>query len=315
MQFIYPDKIYRDFLRNKIDKIETINYLQNFIENSNSIYIRIRAIKLIEIIGLNNDDLFKTIEQAFLSDENLLVRAVAAKVIFSTFLDKGLNLLVWSIVNFKDPFILRSILDLIITNKDIENQPPIQELIKEFHNFAENLGIVLDEIKFILDLESIFAEGKKNYKIDIEPYKYSHLYSIEENRKTFESASIISKGVNIDNYWESWIASEKGHIIALNFKQALGTKWSLLGKRLPNSIGSLPRLKYLNLSQQKLVYIPASIGVLSNLIYLDLSENELINLPESIGSLLNLRLLNLRFNKLNSLPESIRNLKYSWIPL
>ena len=69
MQLIYPDKIDNEFVRNKRDKRETCKYLLSFIDSSNSIYIRIRAIKLVEKIGLNNKDVYKTLEQAFLSDE------------------------------------------------------------------------------------------------------------------------------------------------------------------------------------------------------------------------------------------------------
>ncbi|XVE92342.1 hypothetical protein REPUB_Repub01dG0089000 [Reevesia pubescens] len=74
---------------------------------------------------------------------------------------------------------------------------------------------------------------------------------------------------------------------------------------LPEALGKLHGLVYLNLSNNQIEVIPDSIGGLKKLEELDASSNLLQNLPDSIGYLLNLRVLNVSGNKLNALPESI----------
>lgn len=83
---------------------------------------------------------------------------------------------------------------------------------------------------------------------------------------------------------------------------------------IPNSIGNLTNLEYLNLVGNNLSGLPASIGSLANLRLLFMESNGLSALPESIGNLTNLRSLGLRWNKLSVLPDSIWNLNnLSWL--
>jgi internalin A len=94
-------------------------------------------------------------------------------------------------------------------------------------------------------------------------------------------------------------------------KQSGQKKLDLSGKwiqEVPESIGQLTNLTYLNLSSNQLTALPESIGQLINLTYLNLSSNQLTALPESIGQLINLTYLNLSSNQLTALPESIGQL-------
>ncbi|KAK3194408.1 hypothetical protein Dsin_025718 [Dipteronia sinensis] len=102
-------------------------------------------------------------------------------------------------------------------------------------------------------------------------------------------------------------------------------------RKLPNSVGDMTHLRYLNLSYTSLYSVPASIcklynlqtlilghtnlkklpnsiGNLINLGYLDLSGTYLRRLPKSVGNLINLRHLSFFSWKLTNLPESIGNL-------
>ena len=81
-------------------------------------------------------------------------------------------------------------------------------------------------------------------------------------------------------------------------------------KKLPDSIGNLKHLEYLNVSHNELEELPETIGRLKNLKELNMSYNKLIKLPDSLGGLLNLEKLEFEGNlSLIELPETIWNLK------
>jgi Leucine-rich repeat (LRR) protein len=68
-------------------------------------------------------------------------------------------------------------------------------------------------------------------------------------------------------------------------------------------------IKTLILSNSDLKTIPESIGNLKYLRFLDLSSNQLKRIPKTIGSLTFLKLLRLEYNQLSNLPSSMKNLK------
>ncbi|XP_052191344.1 disease resistance protein RPV1-like isoform X3 [Diospyros lotus] len=77
---------------------------------------------------------------------------------------------------------------------------------------------------------------------------------------------------------------------------------------LPNDLGSLSSLSYLNLSGSNIISLPDSIGGLGQLSYLNLSGCNIISLPDSIGGLGQLSYLNLSGSNIISLPDSIGGL-------
>ena len=96
------------------------------------------------------------------------------------------------------------------------------------------------------------------------------------------------------NYWVSW---ENGRISSISI--------TCLINSIPENIGDLTELQYLELNYNKISTIPESIGQLKKLNYLDLSYNDIESLPDSIGQLESLYELNLSHNKISTIPESI----------
>ena len=77
---------------------------------------------------------------------------------------------------------------------------------------------------------------------------------------------------------------------------------------IPNSIGSLTNLNYLDLHFNQIYSIPETIGELTQLTEIYFNVNQIETLPESIGNLSNLMTLNINDNLLINMPESIGNL-------
>jgi Leucine-rich repeat (LRR) protein len=101
-------------------------------------------------------------------------------------------------------------------------------------------------------------------------------------------------------YSQEW--NEDGRLTSLNFYQ------TELDDGVPESIGDLTELTYLNFAFCNLSSIPTSIGNLTNLQTLALGNNDLTELPDEIGNLINLDTLVLQDNNLQSVPESLANL-------
>jgi Leucine rich repeat len=106
-----------------------------------------------------------------------------------------------------------------------------------------------------------------------------------------------------------------GHNLLTNVPQALGDLEGLSDflylhdnrlTSLPESLGRLGRLRYLNISENAFKMLPECICNMKGLIELRLSDNHLTELPETIGQLSELRELHLRNNELRSLPNARR---------
>ncbi|GAB1394867.1 hypothetical protein MASR1M60_30310 [Rhodocyclaceae bacterium] len=79
-------------------------------------------------------------------------------------------------------------------------------------------------------------------------------------------------------------------------------------ERLPESIGELARLESLQLSEAKLEHLPESLGKLKRLSFLRIEDSGLTALPESIGNLSALNDLRLSGNRITRLPTSMTRL-------
>lgn len=167
------------------------------------------------------------------------------------------------------------------------------------------LRFMLQNDKSIFILKSFFDfletqdnhysnELKKELKTNlVKTYNITH----EESTFLLEIESMINNQRTIGFYKPM---KRKGHILALDLA---GQKL----KRIPNLIGSLPKLEHLNLWNNNLISLPGSIESLSKLKSLYLDWNKFTTIPEikweRLESLINLNLNN-NF-MLREIPDSL----------
>lgn len=79
--------------------------------------------------------------------------------------------------------------------------------------------------------------------------------------------------------------------------------------KIPDTIGNLKLLEFLNLGNNNIKELPESISNLDKLKFLHLANNKIDSIPQTIGKMKSLEVLNLNSNNLSTLPNSLGKLK------
>ena len=314
-----PHEIIEKVQKGTLSKSDAAEILISLIEGSDDFKIRAESIIGLDHIAFKTENIFKIVENHLISDKNPFVRNAAAQAITNHFLKEGLNSLKWAITHDDSPLVMKTIFEFLKNFKEQPLEFLNKELNRWMENFATEIGVALEEAKFFLDLEALFADGNENYEIDTSMYKY---FKILTDFKTSEP----------------WLALKNDHVEILNFnffnwkflKQNKDNIESIMklsnpdlflssiqklnlidndSVKIPESIGLLKYLKILNLSRNKIRFIPDSIGSLSSIENLDLSHNNITEISDSICTFSSLKKLNLSHNHIQKIPHSIKNLE------
>jgi hypothetical protein len=310
-----PEKIQKEYSTGYLGKEFAAELLISLIEGSENTEIRVRSIKALEKINFQSEKIFKTLENYMLSDENAIVRASVLKYIIHNFIEDGLPALRWAIQHEKSPLILKIIFDSI-ENFDSPHLKLIKkDLVNWNKQFSSKIGVVPQESKFFLDLEVLFALGKRNYEID--PLCYKHFEVLSDTKNSEPWLLIKDKHVEILNFnyfkWK-FIKNNSDVINSLSKLQDLDIYLRSLKRyrhndvaisSIPESIGSLIYLKKLTLQRNGLKKLPLSMKNLTLLKELDLSYNKFEEIPQVIIFLNTLEKLNIKHNIVQSIPESL----------
>jgi len=311
-----PEKIQEEYSTGDLGKENAAELLISLIEGSDTTEIRVGSIEALEKINFHTEKIFKTLENYMISDENAIVRASVANYIIHNFLEDGLSALRWVIQHEQSPLPLKLLFESIYKFDFPQLKLIKKDLIDWNEKFSSKIGVDPQESKFFLDLEALFAKGKRNYEID--PLSYKH----------FEELSDIKDG-------EPWLLIKNRHVVTLNFNYF---KWKFIKNNtdivnslsklqnldvylcslkyshndvvmssIPESIGSLIHLKKLILRRNDLKKLPLSVKSLTLLKELDLSYNKFEKIPLVLISLNNLKRLNIKHNLIHNIPESLSN--------
>lgn len=261
------------------------------IDNSGDENERVIHIRKLGSLKVKTIRIYKYLENLLISDSSILVRAEAAKWLISNFNEKGKTPLFWAIEHEKSCLFFKILLD-VLENKNESFSKVIEKKI--LRKLSSIYDLCEEEAKFIFDVEF----QRLNYP-KYEPELGELLEEISR-----DSIELYQK--------------KDGRIFTLN----------LGGLPIPESIGNLSELKYLNLRHKGLKSLPKSIMKLKNLkklnlrynqltdlpywlknfndlIEIDLSENQFESLPNWLSDLPKLKRINLYGNRLKSAPECI----------
>ncbi|MFX1567490.1 MAG: HEAT repeat domain-containing protein [Promethearchaeota archaeon] len=310
-----PEKIQKDYSTGNLGKENAADLLISLIDSSDNTEIRVRSIKVLEKLQFQNEKTFKMFENLLISDENASVRASVIEYLIQNFLEESLPALRWVIQHEKSPLVIKLLYDFIERSFSPQLKIIKKDLTLWVEDFSSKIGIIPQESIFFLDLEALFAKGKRSYEIDPSIYKY------------FEKLTDIKHG-------EPWLVIKKKHVEILNFNyfnwkfiknntdiltslsklQDLDVylcslrKYShnqILLSTIPESIGSLIFLKKLFLRRNGLKKLPVSMKNLSMLKELDISYNKFEEIPKVINSFNKLEILNIKHNFIQNVPDSL----------
>ncbi len=97
MSELTPESIFNSYKNDKIDKVSAVNYLRSFIENSNNEILRVNCIRIIGRMNLNYGEIYKFLEELFVSDFSDNVKQSVGEIIIRDFFDEGKKLFKWHI--------------------------------------------------------------------------------------------------------------------------------------------------------------------------------------------------------------------------
>jgi len=236
----------------------TLTQLSALIDTSHDEQLRSDCVKELAEFKYKQSKIFDILERCIMKDKSSLVKISALKLLAKKYPEKSWYLLKW-VANQDNSMPVLAELISITKNKEYDLSDKYDVFMEILlKRVAHTHKVCMKESKFFLDLLFLlnnnaprlyWAEVKFWFLTESEGYSICMV-------KDLESHSIY--------------AVENGHIIALSLP------FFELGE-LPESVGLLSKLEYLDIRGNELKSLPSSFSSLSNLKELILAENNLEN--------------------------------------
>ena len=244
----FPDKIYKDYLNKKINKNEVIESLISLIEDSQSSYIKINCLEILDRIGLDENRLLEIFELLLYSDEAFLVKSLVIQKLLKRFPEYSAELLKQVILMESSALVLKYVIDVV----EQENYPNKDEFIDEFNQTISTLfKVVPEEAKFLFDMKILACELSFDDIIKVEKSQEYNEYLYAESYYRSGIVDYVVYNHHID-MMHLYLNS-----IDIEF-------WEEINIELPDSFDSLKRIRKLSISHNEgLKRLPNSLFVLA----------------------------------------------------
>ncbi|UCD00781.1 MAG: hypothetical protein JSV23_07795 [Promethearchaeota archaeon] len=224
-------QIKHDLVNNKITRAEANALLVSLIDNCEIYHYRVKYIREFGEIIIRTEKNFQILENYLISDENPIIRSIAAKIILLKFTKLCINPLKWVINNDKSVYVLKNLINLL-EHSDINCSKLLLKIV--FNRLTEIYEVIPKEAQFLIDLE----------------YELNPDFEIGFFRPVKKDKNIVAL-----DFAGRKLKSLPFSIGALSFLKHLNL-WDNYLTTLPKSIESLSNLQFLYLDWNKFKIIP-----------------------------------------------------------
>ncbi|MFW9940289.1 MAG: hypothetical protein ACFFFT_04560, partial [Candidatus Thorarchaeota archaeon] len=221
-----PEVIYKEILSNKICIEKGIQQLIYYIQESKIDKTIFDCKRILSDLNIRFSNIFNIISSLFKSSQKVITKLLIVKIFFVNFPEKSEILLKNQIQKESSALLLTQFYNLLKTQKTEISTILQSYLIEKYKNLY---NISIEECQFFIDLEATQVSVEK--ELDIKAGYF----------KKFETNDI---DVLRNNSYFNYVVRDY-HIQALDL-----SRWEF--NELPESIGFLSELEYLNLSNLKL---------------------------------------------------------------
>ena len=281
MEKFYLEKITKLYKCNKISANEVIELAKAVLDEERNTKKRLQAIKCLESLKYDSQDIFNIFESLMVSDENPIVRLYAGKALLHNFAYRSKELFNWIFKQEKSIVVLTELEKFLNEEKNEINKSFLIEL---YQRLSSNYGLVFDEVKFLLEIEKFLGKSEEigYYKPQIEN---SHVIGLQLSdsklTKLPKSIGMLSE-LKYLNLWNNKLYSLPQSFECLNKLEQLYLDWNFFSN-IPNiSWVKLNSMKKLSITNNfNLKSLPNSIFNLAGKIFASNYIKEGVNVKEA----------------------------------
>jgi hypothetical protein len=328
-------EIYLKTLDSQLSKEDAVEQLISIIENNRDPEICASVLETFGDLEVKDDKIFKILENFLISDEEPLIRAIAAKILLNLFPKKSIEPIKWIIRSYRpfSPFLMRYIGYLLEKNIDKEFYNTLRqecdEEYGEFYGFdwikkgfnVFNVEYIADTFYLIRNNDNDYLRVKYIESLNILPYKREHVFKYLEELLSSNLSQIIKEAAaqailhdfpvkdmnpldwreHLDKYWEQ-IHVREG--VVPEEAEILGS----LGKKIGEKLERYYKEEDEDANENLVLYWINEAGHVIG-IYFGSQDISLKTIPEELSSFEYLEELTFRFKYFQEIPEWTSRIK------